>query len=138
SNAMEYYKEGQNEAKQIECCYMLQDYESLKNIIINVPDDHPILMELGRFFTILGMCREAVQAYLKCKMIDEAINACIFLNQWSLAIDIGNDHNKAEIDSLMMTHLKEKEKNFEIVLLYCKANHYLEGAKILFKVQTIF
>ena len=59
------------------------------------------------------------------------------LNQWNTAIELAKNHNVKEIDALLAKYahyLLEKNKLVNAVELYKKANHFLEGAKILFKV----
>ena len=66
-----------------------------------------------------------------------AIDCCVHLNQWNTAIELAKSHNVKEIDSLLAKYaqyLLEKNKLVNAVELYKKANHFLEGAKILFKV----
>ena len=55
-----------------------------------------------------------------------------------MAIDLAKAHNVREIDSLLAKyaqHLLEKNKIVNAIELYRKAGHYLEAAKLLFKVQ---
>lgn len=44
---------------------MLEDYESLVGLIPTVPEGAALLRELAERFLAVGMCDEAVQAYLK-------------------------------------------------------------------------
>ena len=56
-----------------------------------------------------------------------------------MAIDLAKTHNVKEIDSLLAKyaqHLLEKNKVFNAIELYRKAGHYLEAAKLLFKVSS--
>jgi WD repeat-containing protein 35 len=74
---------------------------------------------------------------LQCQRVKTAIDCCVQLNQWNTAIDLAKTHNVREIDSLLAKyakHLLEKNKIINAVELYRKANHYLEAAKLLFKV----
>ena len=70
--------------------------------------------------------------------MQQGIDACIQLNQWNLAIDLAKKHNVREIDALLVKYaelLLDKKKLFNAVELYRNANHYLEAAKLLYKVE---
>jgi len=74
---------------------------------------------------------------LQCNHIKAAIDCCVNLNQWNMAIDLAKTHNVREIDSLLAKyaqHLLEKNKVVNAIELYRKAGHHLEAAKLLFKV----
>lgn len=74
----------------------------------------------------------------QCNHIKKAIDCCVHLNQWNQAIELAKTHNVREIDSLLAKyaqHLLEKNKVVNAIELYRKAGHYLEAAKLLFKVS---
>jgi ADP-heptose:LPS heptosyltransferase len=59
------------------------------------------------------------------------------LNQWNTAIELAKTHNIKEIDVLLAKyaqHLLEKNKTLNAIELYRKASHFLDAAKLLFKV----
>ena len=69
----------------------------------------------------------------------KAIDCCVRLNQWNTAIELAKAHNVKEIDSLLAkyaSHLLDANKLVNAIELYRKANHYLEAAKLLYKVST--
>ena len=69
----------------------------------------------------VGLCEQAVQSFTKCSKIKEAIDCCVLLNQWDLAISLAKQHNIKEIDSLLAkyaSHLLEKDKKLEAIELY--------------------
>ena len=52
-------------------------------------------------------------------------------------MELAKNHNMKEINSLLAkyaSHLLEKNKPLEAVELYRKAHHFLEAAKLMFKV----
>ena len=56
-----------------------------------------------------------------------------------MAIELAKTHNVREIDSLLAKyaqHLLEKNKIVNAIELYRKAGHYIEAAKLVFKVCT--
>lgn len=88
-------------------------------------------------FITVGMCSEAVGAYLKCNDVKNAVDCCVYLNQWDQAVDLAKTHNIREIDSLLAkyaSHLLEKNKRLQAIELYKKANHFLDAAKLMFEV----
>lgn len=59
-------------------------------------------------------------------------------NQWNKAVELAKNHNMKEIGSLLAkyaSHLLEKNKILEAIELYRKAHHFLDGAKLMFKVK---
>lgn len=74
----------------------------------------------------------------QCNHIKKAIDSCVDLNQWNTAIELAKTHNVREIDSLLAkyaSHLLEKNKIVSAIELYRKAGHFLNAAKLLFKVR---
>jgi len=48
---------------------------------------------LARTFRMVGMCQQAVLAYSKCDRVKDAIDTCVYLNQWSQAVELAKQHN---------------------------------------------
>ena len=48
---------------------------------------------MAETFRMVGMCEQAVTAYLKCNKIQAAIDTCVYLNQWNQAVDLAKKHN---------------------------------------------
>lgn len=89
-------------------------------------------------FMTVGMCAEAVSAYLKCNEVKTAVDCCVHLNQWDQAVELAKKHHIREIDSLLAkyaAHLLDKDKTLQAIELYRKANHYLDAAKLMFQVR---
>lgn len=62
---------------------------------------------------------------------------CFF--QWNKALELTQAHNMKEIKPLLSkyaSHLLEKNKILEVVELYRRANHFLDAAKLMFKVGS--
>lgn len=80
------------------------------------------------------MCRTAV--WNTCVPRDVGI-VCFF--QWNKALELTQAHNMKEIKPLLSkyaSHLLEKNKILEVVELYRRANHFLDAAKLMFKVGS--
>ncbi|KAM6912965.1 WD repeat-containing protein 35 [Xenentodon cancila] len=138
-NAVQYYLQSCNQEKLAECYYMLEDYSGLERLIMDLPENHKLLSEIGQMFATVGMCEQAVSAYLKCNQTKAAVDTCVHLNQWNKAVEFARAHNMKEIKSLLSkyaSHLLQKKKTLEAVELYRKAHHFLDAAKLMFKVAN--
>ncbi|XP_066559744.1 WD repeat-containing protein 35 isoform X2 [Amia ocellicauda] len=136
-NAVQYYLQGRNQERLAECYYMLEDYEGLERLANSLPENHKLLPDIGQMFATVGMCDQTVSAYLKCNQPKAAVDTCVHLNQWNKAVELAKNHNMKEIGSLLSkyaSHLLEKNKILEAIELYRKAHHFLDAAKLMFKI----
>ncbi|XP_050408389.2 WD repeat-containing protein 35 [Patella vulgata] len=136
--AVKYYLRGRNQERLAECYYMLEEYQGLETMVDSLPENHKLLPDIAKMFLSVGMCDQAVNSYRKCNKIKEAIDCCVQLNQWNTAIDLAKTHNVREIDTLLAKyaqHLLEKNKQINAIELYRKAGHFMEAAKILYKMS---
>ncbi|XP_059152704.1 WD repeat-containing protein 35-like isoform X2 [Physella acuta] len=137
NQAVTYYVQGRNQERLAECYYMLEDYTGLQNMINSLPENHKLLPDIAAMFGSVGMSDQAVEAYTKCNRIKAAIDCCVNLNQWNTAIELAKAHNVREIDMLLAKyaqHLLEKKKVLNAIELYRKAGHYMDAAKLMFKI----
>ncbi|ELK27435.1 PREDICTED: WD repeat-containing protein 35 isoform X2 [Myotis davidii] len=136
-NAVQYYVQGQHQERLAECYYMLEDCEGLENLANSLPENHKLLPEIAQMFVRVGMCEQAVTAFLKCNQPKAAVDTCVHLNQWNKAVELAKNHNMKEIGSLLAryaAHLLEKNKTLEAIELYRKANYFYDAAKLMFKI----
>lgn len=136
-NAIQYYVQGQNQERLAECYYMLEDYVGLENLASSLPENHKLLPEIAQMFVRVGMCEQAVTAFLKCNQPKAAVDTCVHLNQWNKAVELAKSHNMKEIGSLLAryaSHLLEKNKTLDAIELYRKANYFYDAAKLMFKI----
>lgn len=136
-NAIQYYVQGRNQERLAECYYMLEDYVGLENLASSLPENHKLLPEIAQMFVRVGMCEQAVTAFLKCNQPKEAVDTCVHLNQWNKAVELAKSHNMKEIGSLLAryaSHLLEKNKTLDAIELYRKANYFYDAAKLMFKI----
>nr|CAB3267696.1 WD repeat-containing protein 35 [Phallusia mammillata] len=137
SNAVTYYEKGDNQERLCECYYMLEDYEGMTSLMETLPDNHKMLPNMAKTFKMVGMCEQAVSASLKCNRVKEAIDTCVFLNEWNQAVDLAQQYNVKEIDSLLTkyaSHLLEKDNTLQAIELYRKADRFASAAKLLVKI----
>uniref|UniRef100_A0A3B3BQS7 WD repeat-containing protein 35 n=1 Tax=Oryzias melastigma TaxID=30732 RepID=A0A3B3BQS7_ORYME len=80
-NAVQYYQQGLNQERLAECYYMLEDYAGLERLTAELPENHKLLSDIGEMYATVGMCEQAVNAYLKCNQTRAAIDTCVHLNQ---------------------------------------------------------
>ncbi|XP_014106856.1 PREDICTED: WD repeat-containing protein 35 isoform X2 [Pseudopodoces humilis] len=80
-NAVQYYVQGQNQERLAECYYMLEDYQGLENLANSLPENHKLLPDIAYMFVRVGMCEQAVSAFLKCNQPKDAVDTCVHLNQ---------------------------------------------------------
>ncbi|XP_030902468.2 WD repeat-containing protein 35 isoform X2 [Melopsittacus undulatus] len=136
-NAVQYYVQGRNQERLAECYYMLEDYKGLENLANSLPENNKLLPDIAYMFVRVGMCEQAVSAFLKCNRPKDAVDTCVHLNQWDKAVELAKNHNMKEIGSLLAryaSHLLEKNKIFDAIELYHKANYFFEAAKLMFKI----
>ncbi|XP_022083410.1 WD repeat-containing protein 35-like [Acanthaster planci] len=137
SNAVTYYVQGNNQERLAECYYLLEDFVGLQKLADSFPENHRLLPDIAAMFVTVGMCQEAVAAYLKCHQVKKAVDCCVELNQWDQAVELAKTHSIKEIDSLLAryaAHLLEKDKKLQAIELYRKANHFIEAAKLMFSI----
>mmetsp|Transcript_10684 Transcript_10684/g.30908 ORF Transcript_10684/g.30908 Transcript_10684/m.30908 type:complete len:1031 (+) Transcript_10684:210-3302(+) len=135
--ASQYYAKAGNNAALVEAYYLLEDYEKLRGMIDALPEGDPLLAELGRRLTTVGLCEAAVGAFLRVGDVKAAVDSCVILNQWDLAVDLAEKHSFQQIETLLAKyaqHLLDKTKKLEAVQLYRRANRHQEAARLLAQV----
>jgi len=140
SNAAQYYAKAQNNGALVDAYYFLEDYDALERLIGYLPEGSGLLMDIGNKFTSVGLCEQAVQAYLRhgnttvLDGVKTAVDTCVLLNQWDLAVNLAQQQNFQQIEGLLAKyaqHLLDKNKKIDAVKLYKKANRHTEAAKLL-------
>merc|ERR1740138_86944 len=134
SNAAQYYAKAQNNSALVDTYYFLEDYDALERLIEQLPEGNPLLVDIGNKFTTVGLCEQAVQAFTRQGDVKTAVDTCVLLNQWDLAVKNAQQQNFQQIEGLLAKyaqHLLDKNKKIEAVQLYRKANRHTEAAKLL-------
>lgn len=78
-----------------------------------------------------------MQAYLRYGDVKTAVDTCVLLSQWDLAVNLAQQQNFQQIEGLLAKyaqHLMDKNKKIEAVQLYRKANRHTEAAKLLSQI----
>uniref|UniRef100_A0A3Q3JRB8 WD repeat-containing protein 35 n=1 Tax=Monopterus albus TaxID=43700 RepID=A0A3Q3JRB8_MONAL len=115
-NAVQYYLQGHNQERLAECYYMLEDYDGLERLTAVLPQNHKLLPEIGQMFATVGMCEQAVNAYLKYNQPKAAVDTCVHLNQ------IADEEAKKRTRPLRVKKL--------YVLAACLTENYHEQVKM--------
>ncbi|KAI9321165.1 hypothetical protein BDR26DRAFT_943956 [Obelidium mucronatum] len=126
---------GRNVEKLIECHYMVEDYDSLEKIIYTLSETSPLLVNIAEKFVTVGLCDQAVSAYIKAGDVKSAIDICVQLNKWNMAVELAEAHRFQGIEALLAKYaaeLLEKNKPLTAIELYRKANYCQKSARLLY------
>ncbi|CAB3360361.1 Hypothetical predicted protein [Cloeon dipterum] len=132
--AKEYYEKGNNHEKLVQCYYNLEEYDALESVVNQLPEGHPLLPVIADRLASVGLCEQAVKAYIKCNCIRLAVDTCVELQQWSQAVALAEEHQVEDIDGLLAQYaeyLLNKGDLTQAVELYRKAGCTVEAVKIL-------
>ncbi|VDN33703.1 unnamed protein product [Cylicostephanus goldi] len=129
-------------AKKLEelvVCYIhLDDFASLENLARQLPDNHPLLATIAELFASSGLCEQAVQCFLRCDQVSNALQTCIQLNNWDKAVSLSRTHSLEDVNVLMGKYVEElnesSERSLAAVQLYRRAHKYLDGARIVYRM----
>ncbi|VDK29553.1 unnamed protein product [Dibothriocephalus latus] len=144
AQAADLYKQGGEYKKLVRCLNLLEDYTDLENVVSELPDGHPLLPELAGIFSSIGLGQQAIFALMKCARYKEAIDVCLELNEWQIALDLlpalsgDNDVSvsKRRLDNQLkasVLHLLEQGWTVQAVELLKRAGHYLDAAKLMLR-----
>lgn len=106
----------------------------MKKLVKALPEQSPVLRQIGEYFQKFGMCPEALQSFVKLGDTKLAMDCCILLNHWELAVDLAATHEFPQIEQLLSKHastLLEKNRVVEAIHLCRKGNKSMEAAQLL-------
>uniref|UniRef100_A0A915PI34 WD repeat-containing protein 35 n=1 Tax=Setaria digitata TaxID=48799 RepID=A0A915PI34_9BILA len=140
--AESYYEKADNHEQLIRCYLMDDNYDNMELLAKRLPDGDKLIMEIGDIFLNAGLCEQAVECFVRCGMLNEALDACIQLNQWERAVELSRTYNLRDVHLLLNRYAEQltgsNEKTFAAVQLYKRAGKYLEAARIVFDVSYTF
>ena len=58
----------------------MEDFQALETLISSLTQNSPTLGILGEKFLSMGLCKEAVDAFVKFGDVKKAIDCCVLLN----------------------------------------------------------
>jgi len=69
-----------------------------------LPQNSPTLGILGDKFLSMGLCKEAVDAFVKFGDVKKAIDCCVLLNHWHLAVELAEKNGLVQIEPLLQRY----------------------------------
>uniref|UniRef100_A0A1I7X3U0 RING-type domain-containing protein n=1 Tax=Heterorhabditis bacteriophora TaxID=37862 RepID=A0A1I7X3U0_HETBA len=116
----------------------MDDFYGLDTLSRQLPDGDPLLVSIGEIFGSSGLCEPAVDCFLRCDKVGEALDVCIQLNQWDKAVSLSRTHNLKDVDDLLGKYAAEltgsNERSLAAVQLYRRAGRFLDAARIVFEI----
>lgn len=137
-SAKEYYDKAHDIEGLMDSLYHLEQYNELEECIHKLPEKASLLMRLGQMLESVGMCDQAVAAYLKFGDAKAAVNACVNLRNWKYAVELAQKYPKlAQVGQLLDKHaaqLLKEEKLPEAIELQKKAGRFLDAGRLMIKL----
>ncbi|CAL2050128.1 unnamed protein product [Caenorhabditis brenneri] len=126
---------------QIDCLIKENEFGELEVLARSLSDESKHLETMGDVFTSRGMCDQAVECYLKKKLPEKALHACMELNQWQKAQFIADAHHIENVEGLLGRYAEQTrgasdEKSIATLGLYMRAGRHLDAAKIAFDIAN--
>jgi WD repeat-containing protein 35 len=91
--------------KQIPCLYNTDNFTALAKFATDpqhqLQEGSAVLIEIGQRLASVGLVEEAVEAFVRGKDVKAAIDACVLLNQWDMAVELAQEHNFTQIEGLL-------------------------------------
>jgi WD repeat-containing protein 35 len=137
--AAEFYLLSKNYKGLIEAFTRMEDYENLSQIITEIPENDPLLIDLAERFQMVGMAEYAVKCYERAGQVKTAIDCCVLLNHWNIAVELAEKHRFTQIEGLLQQYAQDllsKNRRLEAAELYRKANRNTEAAKLLSQIAN--
>lgn len=117
--------------------YYLENFDELESCISKLPEKSPLLGKMGQMLASVGMCNQAVVAFLRQGDIKSAVNTCVNLKQWGQAVELAQKYRMPQISALLGKHaaqLLQEGRLFEAIELKRKAGKFLDAARLLMKL----
>lgn len=137
AKAAKYFKLAHDNEGLANAFYKLEDFTSLAQLVDSIPANSPILESIGEKFQTMGLCKNAVDSYVKFGDVKRAIDCCVLLNQWNYAVELAEKNNFVQIEQLLQqyaTMLIQKNKKIEAIELFRKANKNTDAARLLAEI----
>lgn len=131
-SAKEYYEKAHDIEGLMNSLYFLEDFDELEGCISKLSDNNPLLGKLGQMLASVGMCDQAVAAYLRQGDVKSAVNTCVNLKQWGQAVELAQKYKMPQISALLGKHaaqLLQEGRLFEAIELKRKAGKYVRRLK---------
>lgn len=134
SAAIEYFELAKNKAQMVECYYQLEDYDSLRKIIEEIPERDPLLRKIAEMFATDAVYDVAVDVYTKLYDIRAAVDLCVTHNRWDQGIALAQEYGLMDISNVFAkytTHLASGGRFAQAIEICVQANHLRTAAELL-------
>lgn len=104
--------------------YYLENFDELEGCINKLGEKNQLLGKLGQMLASVGMCDQAVTAFLRLGDVKSAVNTCVNLKQWGQAVELAQKYKMPQISALLGKHaaqLLQDGRLFEAIELKRKA-----------------
>lgn len=118
--AIEHFEKIDSSDQLVRCYINTENFEGLIKLIDRVSSPK-LQLDIAMFLESMGLSKESVKAYVKANKIEMAINVCVMMCEWKLAIDLANEYKIPRIDTLLdkyVQHLIKENKFVETVEVY--------------------
>lgn len=136
-SAKEYFDKAHDIEGLIKSLYHLEKYDELEACIGKLEERNPLLAQLGQMLESVGMCYQAVTAYLKLGDTKAAVNACVNLRNWGQAVELAQKYKMPQVGQLLDKHaaqLLKDDKLPEAIELQKKAGRFFDAARLMLKL----
>jgi len=116
-----YYLRAGNLKKQLECFYAVEDFVEFVRLLPNFHEGCRELSDIGVQLGSVGLCKDAVFAFLRGKNIKKANIVCSLLGDWGQAAVLAKHHDFIKID-VYAQHLLQNEMVVDTMQFYRRAN----------------
>ncbi|XP_011503648.1 PREDICTED: WD repeat-containing protein 35 [Ceratosolen solmsi marchali] len=137
--ACEHLERGRAFKQLLDCRYRLEEYNQLAVTADQLTEQTPELWRAARMLASVGMCQQAVDCFIRCADVRQAIETCIRSNRWDKALELARTWQLPGIDELLAKyahHLLVSGHYLQAIELYRKANCLLEAAQLLLQLAT--
>lgn len=107
----------------------------------SIKDRSEILFKIGDRLQKLGFCESASLAFRKGGDLKRAIDVCVVLNRWDLAMELASDRNFPQMDVLLQRHIQRHIRERRPLVAFQiarKAGRHLEASKIVLDIAQSF
>ena len=135
--AEENYQKAGNIQGLALCYFAKEDYMKAAELLEVIPEEDEFLEVMGDKFRGVGMCDEAVKAYVKHGNINKAMETYVANNKWGEAIELSRKNDFLNMETLTNKFSSEFIKSgrkLDLVELYNKANMKTEVNKYLIEI----
>lgn len=141
ATAASEYDIAHDHKKQLRALFRGDDFNGISRLCDSLKPKDPLLAEIGLKFVALGAHSKAVDAFMKFGDVQKAIDSCVYLNQWTMALQIADDHpdevNKRALMGRYAHHLAENSHIAAAINMYVKYKLPREAAFLLDKEGDI-